>query len=485
MKERHLSRTLILVGTAVASIALTGCPLSDRYSIEEKTASGGGESSAEGGKSMGGRRSQSSAAGDSGSEGGSSGTSASSSATTATPSCDATQCDKTCCGQTCTDVTSDAANCGACDNACPTGRTCVARSCVGWTSMAAPPSNFVARQKFASTEMGGRWFIFGGLDAAGNVLNDGAIYEPASDSWTVISANTGSPSGRQLASAVWTGLRVLVVGGTDAASSRALADGAKYDPETNSWLALPDLPVGRVEPLLANLSSGQVVVSWGGYSASGTPQSGGERYPYSATSWTSLQNGFGGPGRLSDVAFASGTSQVWIYGGLSDGTSKSSAGYYLTTSNYSWSQLTSTGTPAARYAAFGAWDGNTTFFIWGGRDESKVFAEGSRFSLGAWTALGTTGAPSARFAPHRRTGFTFALGTEDYLVLGGVGADGALLTDGGRYNGSTGSWTKVEGWLSSATHEFGAAVRIGGEVFVWGGRDGLGLTTKGERLRPP
>src|SRR5262249_29454446 len=35
-----------------------------------------------------------------------------------------------CCGTGCVDQSSDAANCGACGNACPAGKTCLAGTCV-------------------------------------------------------------------------------------------------------------------------------------------------------------------------------------------------------------------------------------------------------------------------------------------------------------------------------------------------------------------
>ena len=49
-------------------------------------------------------------------------------------------------------------------------------------------------------------------------------------------------AGRDSMLAVWTG-RYLVVGGGDSPSGRQ-KDAAAYDPVTNSWMRLPDAPVG-------------------------------------------------------------------------------------------------------------------------------------------------------------------------------------------------------------------------------------------------
>lgn len=64
-----------------------------------------------------------------------------------------------------------------CQDGCNTGRSCDGGSCEsGWVSMSAPPAGFVARQRAAATAFDGKVFIFGGVDANGNLLDSGAVY---------------------------------------------------------------------------------------------------------------------------------------------------------------------------------------------------------------------------------------------------------------------------------------------------------------------
>jgi hypothetical protein len=69
---------------------------------------------------------------------------------------------------------------------------------------------------------------------------NGALYDPATDTWTPVS-DTGAPSARFDQLTAWTGTRVLVWGGArrvisnGALTELSLTDGALYDPATRSW----------------------------------------------------------------------------------------------------------------------------------------------------------------------------------------------------------------------------------------------------------
>lgn len=351
--------------------------------------------------------------------------------------------------------------------------------------MARPPSAFVARERAAYATVGEQLFVFGGLDADGNALNDGALYDPANNGWTLLPVTSNTPSPRQLASAVWTGKTVYVVGGTDGTESTAFASGSKYDPTAKTWTALPDLTTGRVAPYLANAVNAGHVLVWGGLSASGAPLSGGGYCTYFYPAWTPISTGTysNGPGQLSELTWAAGTNGVFLFGGRSGGTTATDNAYQYTPVNYQWSQLSGY-EPVARWGAFGTWDGQA-FYVWGGRNDIAAFRDGSRYvSGGGWAAMGETNAPSARWAPYRRTGWLFALGSGAIMMVGGTSFNGTMLTDGGRYDPSKAEWSSVDSWPSGEDHEYGVAVAVGGEVLVWGGRDGSGLTTTGERYLP-
>ena len=462
------------------ALGLTGCPLSDRYYVEKDKidSSGGTAGNTSDTTTHSGGSSGTNNTSDTGSENGGTSDGGTSSV------CDASSCSNSCCGGVCVDLDNDTNHCGKCDNECPAGRECRTGRCYGWTTMSIPTS-FVAREKAAYASLDDKLFIFGGIDADGNVLNDGALYDPVTDSWSLVPITTSTPSARLLASAIWTGKAVYVVGGTDKSETMALTSGAKYDPAAQTWTKLPDLTTGRVAPYLANAVTAGHVLVWGGLNASGAPLSGGAYCLYYCQNWTPLSSGPypGAPGQLAELTWVAGNNGVLLFGGLSGGTTSTNNAYQYAPASYQWSALMGMG-PSPRWGAFGVWD-SQSFYVWGGRNETAAFDDGSRYvSSGGWSTMGATNVPSARWAPHRRTGWLLSLAAGDIVMVGGMSFNGTLLTNGGRYNKSTTEWTAIASWLSGETHEYGVAGSVGGEVFVWGGRNGSRLTATGERFLP-
>lgn len=396
--------------------------------------------------------------------------------------CEVTTCSVTCCGDSCVDTLSDAAHCGQCEHVCPVGRNCVDGTCSGWTTMAPPPAALAAREKAAFAVVNNQLFVFGGVDEAGNALNDGALYDSVTDSWTMLPQSESVVSSRQLATAIWTGLRVFVMGGRAATSALAYQDGARFDPEASTWYEIAPLPVQRVSPFAA--SGPDHVLIWGGLSASGTPVAGGERFGYSSSttygSWVNINASMYTPERVSESAWASASDSAFLFGGRVNGTTKTNRAYTYDFGSSNW-MLLPTG-PSARWGALATHDGNA-YYVWGGRDDWNTFGDGYRYS-GSWTSIGSSNAPTPRWAPHRRSGWAFALGAGDIVIVGGVDLAGNPLTDGGRYNRAKDTWSRIPAWLSLEAHEYGVAGVINGEVFLWGGRNGAVLTTTGERYLP-
>ena len=77
--------------------------------------------------------------------------------------------------------------------------------------------------------------------------NDGGIYDPVKDQWRRVS-ETNAPSGRWGHAAVWTGREMIVWGGRGNFAARdSRNDGALYNPETDSWrrMSAVDAPAAR------------------------------------------------------------------------------------------------------------------------------------------------------------------------------------------------------------------------------------------------
>lgn len=104
---------------------------------------------------------------------------------------------------------------------------------------------------------GSQMIIFGGTTteipgAAGDLLADGAAYDPVSATWSALSA-LGAPSARHHHQAIWTGNEVLIFGG-EGLNGESISTAAAYNPLTDTWRALPSTP---------ETSAGQTVV-WSG-----------------------------------------------------------------------------------------------------------------------------------------------------------------------------------------------------------------------------
>ena len=109
-----------------------------------------------------------------------------------------------------------------------------------WRQLA--PAPIERRFDSASVWTGSEWLVWGGTSAEGDqALGDGAAYDPATDTWRTLSASPLSP---RLVGGVWTGTELLITAGRSSNSDgmMAYADGAAYDPVTDTWRPIADGP---------------------------------------------------------------------------------------------------------------------------------------------------------------------------------------------------------------------------------------------------
>ena len=449
---------------------LCGCPLSDPYYLDPGKGLQGGRNASGGSAPSGGMSFTGGATASGGFTAGGSGGGSS--------VCDQDCKGKTCCDGTCVDLKADAQNCGACGDTCAAGRTCMGGACAGgWVGMAATPGGFESRSRFAATAFDGRWFVFGGINDDGDALNSGAIYDPKANKWTLVAIDAQTPSARQLAMAIWTGQMILVFGGISASGNNYYNNAALYDPELNRWTAAASATVPRAAGF--GVHAGQRVLFAGGATTGAVAATPAEVYDVESDSWrtASAENA---PGGMMGAAWAVGAGQLRTYGGLQEGSTRIDRGYAYEVERDTWSQL-----PrglSVRSAAFGAFDGNT-YFVWGGHTDEDLLGDGAYFSS-SWTNVDSAMQPTLRWAVPRQGGWAFALGTGDFVVLGGENASGDLVKDGGRYIIGKG-WTRVPAWPSKEEHSFGSASLVGKEVLIWGGLNGDSPTSTGERWSPP
>lgn len=121
------------------------------------------------------------------------------------------------------------------------------------TTPIARPNAPTPRSTPATVWTGKKLFVWGGTQKQSNpyqqctgndtciTTNTGALYDPADDKWTAISAKD-APSARAFHDVLWTGTKVVVWGGhsdgVPGRDSTLLLDGGVYDPATDGWLPI-------------------------------------------------------------------------------------------------------------------------------------------------------------------------------------------------------------------------------------------------------
>ncbi len=167
---------------------------------------------------------------------------------------------------------------------------------------------------------GEEMILWGGTSDSGRAYSDGAALNPVTETWRSIA--DGPLDGRSGHIAVWANNEMIVWGGLGATGSptrTAYADGAAYDPATDSWRALVDPPLTGGGRYAAVWTGSEVVIVGGAdqdYGADGqvpaTRYGEAAAYDPSTDTWRSL------PGPPVDLSFAeahwTGTS-VLVVGG--------------------------------------------------------------------------------------------------------------------------------------------------------------------------
>jgi hypothetical protein len=124
-------------------------------------------------------------------------------------------------------------------------------------------------------------------------FGDGALYDPAADRWTPVS-HSGAPTARRNHLMVWTGTRVLIWGGEHYVAQPVggpingeLLDGALYDPATDSWTPTAPAPALAAYPALSVIWSGGLM-----YMRDSTfPQNPTYTYDPANDQWATAQSG--------------------------------------------------------------------------------------------------------------------------------------------------------------------------------------------------
>ncbi len=137
-----------------------------------------------------------------------------------------------------------------------------------WTATN-PSVGFAGTAYYATASSDTAFFVWGGtsdvtpwIDVVQNVTNTGAVYDYATNTWKPTST-VGAPSPRMFAAAVWTGSKFVVYGGVGANKAFNYGDGSMYDPATDTWTAISAVNAPTALFPHTMLWTGKRVLIWG------------------------------------------------------------------------------------------------------------------------------------------------------------------------------------------------------------------------------
>jgi len=347
-----------------------------------------------------------------------------------------------------------------------TARSLVLALVLGGAALALPPPT-AAQSHWSPTRLAGAPAARAGHTAVwtgskmivwGGSMAEGGIYDPVSDTWQPMSV-AGAPSARTGHTAVWTGSKMVVWGG-----GSSLATGGVYDPGTDTWTATSaaNAPSGR--SLHTAVWTGSRMIVWGGTDAV-SPLASGASYDPMANTWSAVSS-VGATARSWHAAVWTGSRMI-VWGGRPPGASypSTNTGAVYDPGTNVWTDTSTAGAPLGRVGPTGVWTGSK-MIVWGGTS-SDYWNTGGVYDPDAtsWTATTTTGAPSGRYS------HTAAWTGSRMIVWGGAGWALTTTNTGGLYDPVANAWTPTSMAGVPIARFFFAGVWTGSRLIVWGGRE--------------
>ena len=228
-------------------------------------------------------------------------------------------------------------------------------------------------------------------------LATGARYNLASDEWTSMDTN-GAPSPRIGFSMVWSGSEALVFGGQSGISlgtGQILGNGARYNPDTDSWASMTSGQAPAPRTGHSAVWTGKEMIVWGGWGQPRGKPSGffndGARYNPALNSWTPISTNNAPAGRTNHIAVWTGR-EMLIWGGTP--RDPGLGGRYDPVLDR-WTTVSLAAAPLTLGTPVGVWTGHD-LFVWG--SNSSVNRTGARYNpqSDSWAPTTLVGAPDGR-----------------------------------------------------------------------------------------
>lgn len=252
-------------------------------------------------------------------------------------------------------------------------------------------------------QTGDKAIAWGGENASGFVLGDGAIYDVSTDSWTLI--NESDPdklSTRSYFASAWDGSKMYIWGGYIENDPYYTNTGAIYDAQTDSWVSMTTTGAPSERAVVTGVWTGSKFIVWGGEDVDGLPLNTGGIYDPQTDSWTETDTT--DPDTPSPRAYHYGKlidTGMFIWGGDDYVSQSLGDGAIYDPSTDTWSALPSENAPSPR--ALGGYDWNgRDLIIWGGNDTwtfpIPYFKDGARYNSenNSFSPTSLNGAPNFR-----------------------------------------------------------------------------------------
>jgi hypothetical protein len=318
---------------------------------------------------------------------------------------------------------------------------------------------------------GSKMIVWGGSDAGAWWLDSGALYDPASDTWAP-TTTAGAPTGRFGHIAVWTGAKMIVWGGNDGIG-HSTNTGARYDPVTDSWTPMSTAGAPVAASGATAVWTGSRMIVWGGCQNScgnDLPPTSGVYDPTTDT-WIGMSSANAPSWRQGHTAVWTGSEMI-VWGGFgANGLSNPGGAYDPVTDT--WTTIAVSGAPLDRGLGVAVWTGSR-MIAWGGRFPSGPEIETATGGVydpatDSWSPTTMTRAPSPR-----RLHSAVWTGLR-MIVWGGTDASQTMypgLDDGAAYDPSTDTWSPILMDGAPQARYISPAVWTGSHMVIWGGAYG-------------
>jgi hypothetical protein len=302
-------------------------------------------------------------------------------------------------------------------------------------------------------------------------LGDSAAYDPATQTWHMLPPAPLTP--REDAAAAWTGSEMVVLGGSN--GTRVFGDAAAYDPATNAWRRIASPPLGPLTGATAVWTGRQLVVVGGHLSSRGflaSQSHGVVAYDPATNTWTTLPDvpvEAGWSVQSVTPAWTGTQLLVWMSWQRMRGSGlfQKDAGYGLDAGTKTWRELPQ---PIVETnSAATAWTGSSVLVMGGEYCPSSCpppVGAGASYDPATqkWRAISSFSVLQAQW-PAVWTGRAF-IDTNAGAVsrAGSSGGDNRLSA----YNPTSGTWVRLPAAPGPIAGNDSGAVWTGRQLLVWG-----------------